>query len=53
MATKKIFVATAKEIAEMKDRTEAKSLADNFVNIFKKQNPLFNTGRFLTACKLN
>jgi len=53
MITKKTFISTAKEIAAMTDKKEAKTMADNFVRIFKSSNPMFDTQRFLTACKLN
>lgn len=51
MTTKKDFIATAKMIAEMTDRTEAQKLADNFSKIYSQQNTRFNLTKFHSACK--
>ena len=53
MTTKKDFIATAKMIAEMQDRNEAKKLAEGFANIYAQQNPRFDKQRFYKACNLN
>lgn len=52
MTTKKDFIAAAKEIAAMQDKTEAKKLAESFANIFSKQNPRFDFNKFYSACKI-
>lgn len=52
MTTKKDFIATAKMIAEMNDRDEAKKMAENFANIYSRQNPRFDYSRFYSACKV-
>lgn len=53
MVTKKTFIATAKMIAEMTDRNEAKKLAENFAKIYASENPRFDYNRFYSACKVN
>jgi len=52
MTTKKDFIATAKMIAEMQDRAEAKKLAENFAKIYSQQNPRFDYNKFYSACKV-
>jgi len=52
MTTKKTFIATAKMIAEIQDRTEAKKLAESFAKIYSQQNPRFNYSKFYSACKV-
>lgn len=52
MRTKKTFIQTAKMIAEMTDRNEAKKLAENFAKIYASQNPRFDYNRFYSACKI-
>ena len=53
MTTKKDFIATAKMIAEMTDRAEAKKLAESFAKIYSQQNVRFDFNRFYSACKTN
>lgn len=53
MTTKKTFIQTAKMIAEMTDKNEAKKLAENFAKIYSSQNPRFDFNRFYSACKIN
>jgi len=52
MTTKKTFIATAKMIAEMTDRNEAKKLAENFAKIYANENTRFDYARFYSACKV-
>jgi len=52
MTTKKDFIATAKMIAEIQDRTEAKKLAESFAKIYAGENPRFDYYRFYSACKV-
>ncbi len=52
MTTKKTFIATAKMIAEMTDRNEAKKLALNFAKIYSNQNHRFDFNRFYSACNV-
>lgn len=51
--TKKDFVATAKMIASMEDRNEAKKFAKNFASISAESNPAFNYARFYSACNVD
>ena len=49
MLTKKIF----KEVAEILDRHGADhEIANDFIKMFARENPQFNTERFLKACGL-
>lgn len=52
MTTKKDFIQTAKEIANMTDRTNAKQVAETMAKIFAGQNPRFDYRRFYSACKV-
>jgi hypothetical protein len=52
MTTKKTFIKTAKMIAEMANRDEAKKLAENFAKIYNSENPRFDFGKFYSACKV-
>ena len=52
MTTKKDFIAAAKTIAAITDPNEKKAVANNFCDIFKAQNPRFNSTKFLNACEI-
>lgn len=52
MTTKKTFIQTAKMLAEMTDRNEAKKMAENFAKIYASQNPRFDYNRFYSACNV-
>lgn len=52
MSTKKDFIAAAKTISAISSKSEKQTVADNFVQIFKKQNPRFDSDKFLKACGL-
>lgn len=52
MTTKKTFIATAKMIAAMTNRKEAKKMVENFAAIYSKQNPRFDFKRFYDACNI-
>jgi len=52
MTTKKTFIATAKIIAEMKDRNEASKMAESFAKIYATQNTRFDKEKFYAACKI-
>jgi len=50
MTTKKDFIAAAKQIAAMQDKTEAETMAKGFAEMFSRQNPRFDFNRFYSAC---
>ena len=52
MTTKKDFIAAAKTIAAITDESEKKAVANNFCDIFAKQNTRFDKQKFLTACNV-
>ena len=52
MTTKKDFIAAAKTIATITDKNEQKMVANNFCDIFSKQNPRFDKQKFFTACNV-
>ena len=52
MTTKKDFIAAAKTIAAIADKSEKQIVANNFCNIFQNQNPRFDKTKFLSACGL-
>jgi hypothetical protein len=52
MTTKKDFIAAAKTIAAITDKNEQKTVANNFCDIFSKQNPRFDKTKFLKACNV-
>lgn len=52
MTTKKDFIAAAKTIAAITDTNEKKVVANNFCDIFRAQNPRFDSVKFLSACGL-
>ena len=48
--SKKHFVAMAKEISSMPDRSAARIVAESFARVASGANPRFDLDRFLTAC---
>jgi hypothetical protein len=52
MSTKKDFIAAAKVIKEISDITEKTIVCNNFIEIFSKQNPRFDSAKFSKACGL-
>ena len=50
--TKKHFIAMAKEISQMSDRSSARITAEAFCKVAQTTNPRFDQARFLTACKV-
>ena len=50
MTTKKDFIAATKTIAAITDTNEKKVVANNFCDIFRTQNPRFDSEKFLNAC---
>lgn len=53
MTTKKDFILAAKTIADITDKREKQKIAENYCNIFSKQNPRFDKNKFLKACKID
>ncbi len=51
--TKKHFIATAKDIAALANRKNAKVHAKFMASQFAKMNPRFDKSRFLTACNVS
>ena len=51
MTTKKDFIFTAKTVAAMLNREDAKKAAEVFCKVYSEQNPRFDKERFLKACK--
>lgn len=52
MTTKKDFIAAAKIISAISEKSEKQQVADNFVLIFKNQNQRFDSAKFYKACGL-
>lgn len=52
MTTKKDFIAAAKSINQITDITEKTTVCNNFIAIFSKQNPRFDSDKFSKACGL-
>jgi len=50
--TRKHFEIAAAKLAAMPDRQEARTKAEIMAEAFAAQNPRFDMGRFLTACKV-
>ena len=48
--SKRHFVAMAREISSMPDRTAARSVAESFARVAQGANPRFDLNRFLIAC---
>ena len=52
MTTKKDFIAAANTINAISDIKEKKTVCKNFIDIFSKQNPRFDSVKFSKACGL-
>lgn len=52
MVTKKDFIYTAKTVAQMSDRTDAKKVAEKFAEVYSNQNPRFDINKFYKACNV-
>jgi len=50
--TKKHFIAMAKEISQMTDRTSARITAEAFCKVAQSVNSRFDQAKFLEACKV-
>jgi hypothetical protein len=52
MTTKKDFIQAANTIKSISDITEKTIVCNNFIDIFSKQNPRFDSAKFSKACGL-
>ena len=50
--TKKHFIAMAREISQMPDRTSARITAEAFCRVAQTTNLRFDRARFLDACRV-
>lgn len=48
--TRKHFIAMAREISQMPDRSSARIAAEAFAQVARAVNPRFDFGRFYAAC---
>ena len=52
MVTKEDFIYTAKTVAAMTDRNDAKTVAEKFAEVYVNQNPRFDKQKFFKACNV-
>ncbi len=50
MLTRKVFNEVAKEFSKMSNGPEKTEMVETMARIFKRDNPRFNTERFIRAC---